>query len=119
MKSWIAASSVALALQAGAASAQDSQVASPTQDDTISITAHVEAKSIKFTEKGQMAARVWADPGGEGEWRLDRKGVPGVIPVGKTFDNVVFDLNAHVKVSQAEQGEAPAPSPSVARNPPR
>jgi len=62
---------------------------------TLSITAHIEAKSIRIQQKGDGQVSVWADPGGKGEWKFDRHGVPDPIPVGKTFNNVSFDLNAH------------------------
>ena len=82
---------------------------------TLSITAHIEAKSIRIQQKGDSQVSVWADPGGKGEWKFDRHGVPDPIPLGKTFNNVAFDLDAHATIDDrgvsvgAEAGPADAP----------
>ena len=91
----LAQEAVAPATEAGPAPA----VAEATQaEPTLSITAHIEAQSIQIRQRGRTEVSIWSDPGGKGEWKFDRHGVPNPIPLGKTFKNVAFDLDAHATI---------------------
>ncbi len=66
----------------------------------VEITAHVKMKSVRFSQRGETQARVWSEPGGEGEWKFDRGPLPDPIPVGKTFRDVEVDLRARADLTQ-------------------
>jgi len=111
------------AVTASPAAAPQPQAEPAAFPPTLSITARIEAKSIRIQQRGDTEVSIWAEPGGKGEWKLDRHGLPDPIPVGKTFNNVALDLDAHATIDdrgvslgataapgEAAPPEAPAPT---------
>lgn len=102
-------------------------LAQPDLEPTLSITAHIEAKSIRIQQRGRTEVSIWSDPGGKGEWKFDRHGVPNPIPLGKTFNNVAFDLDAHATIddrgltvgASAAPGQVGGEPPPAAPPPPK
>ena len=90
---------LALALMMLAAPAEEAGL-----EPTISIEATIKADSLRIRQSGKTEVKVWAHPGFEGEWKVDRNGIPSPIPVGKTYRNVTITLDARATV--AEDGVA-------------
>ncbi|MES2722155.1 MAG: hypothetical protein V4656_03280 [Pseudomonadota bacterium] len=103
--------SFACAQPAPSVAADTADISPDEPTPTLSLTATIHADSITVRQRGNAKARIWADPGGDGDWRFNRGPIPGPLPVGKTLKDVDFTLDA--KATVAEDGTVTFSAPDA------